>query len=208
MCGEFTSHRWVPQRRPMTRSFDVSFDMRLNKRLNKHSRHRWFEMPSCSLWRHYKRLSKHSRHRWFEMPSCPLWRHCNTLDMGHNKQAAKSLGHENYSQYRINTLRWRHNGNDSVSNHQPQDCLLNRLFGHRSKKTWKLRVTGFCVGNSPGTGEFPAQMASNAENVSIWWRHHDAFRFVAVTSRQCRGVSNHRSVECLPTAYSCWGLNK
>ena len=27
------------------------------------------------------------------------------------------------------------------------------------------------VGNSPGTGEFPAQMASNAENVSIWWRH-------------------------------------
>ena len=30
----------------------------------------------------------------------------------------------------------------------------------------------FLQGNSPGTGEFPAQMASNAENVSIWWRHH------------------------------------
>ena len=27
-------------------------------------------------------------------------------------------------------------------------------------------------GNSPGTGEFPAQMVSNAEKVSIWWRHH------------------------------------
>ena len=25
---------------------------------------------------------------------------------------------------------------------------------------------------SPGTGEFPAQMASNEENISIWWRHH------------------------------------
>ena len=24
------------------------------------------------------------------------------------------------------------------------------------------------------TGEFPAQRASNAENASIWWRHHDA----------------------------------
>ena len=35
-----------------------------------------------------------------------------------------------------------------------------------------LRVTGLCVGNSPGTCEFPAQMVSNAENVSIWWRHH------------------------------------
>ena len=40
-------------------------------------------------------------------------------------------------------------------------------------KTSKLRVTGLCGENSPETGEFPAQMASNAENVSIWWRHHD-----------------------------------
>ena len=57
-------------------------------------------------------------------------------------------------------LRWRHNVRDSVSNHQPHDCLLNRLFRRRSKKTSKLRVTGLCAGNSPGTGEFPAQMAS------------------------------------------------
>ena len=72
----------------------------------------------------------------------------------------------------VSSLRWRHNEHDSVSNHQPHDCLLNHLFGRWSKKTSKLRVTGLCVGNSPGTGEFPAQMASNAENVSIWWRLH------------------------------------
>ena len=71
-------------------------------------------------------------------------------------------------------LQWRHNGHDCASNHQPHHCLLKRFFGRRSKKTSKLRVTGLCVGNSPGTGEFPAQMASNAENVSIWWRHHGA----------------------------------
>ena len=70
------------------------------------------------------------------------------------------------------SLRWRHNGRDCVSNHQPHDWLLNRLFRHRSKKTSKLRVTGLCAVNSPGTGEFPAQRASYAENVSIWWRHH------------------------------------
>ena len=70
------------------------------------------------------------------------------------------------------SLRWRHNGHGSVSNHQSHDCLLNRLFRRRSKKTSKLRVTGLCAGNSPGTGEFPAQMANNAENGSIWWRHH------------------------------------
>ena len=70
------------------------------------------------------------------------------------------------------SLQWRHYGHDSVSNHQPHDCLLNRLFRRRSKKASKLRVTGLCAVNSPVTGEFPAQMASNAENVSIWWRHH------------------------------------
>ena len=36
----------------------------------------------------------------------------------------------------------------------------------------KLRVIGLQCGNSPVTGKFPAQGASNAENVSIWWRHH------------------------------------
>ena len=32
--------------------FDIFFDLRLNKRLSKHSRRRWFELPSCSLWCH------------------------------------------------------------------------------------------------------------------------------------------------------------
>ena len=70
-------------------------------------------------------------------------------------------------------LNWRHNERDGVSNHQPHDCLLNPLFRRKSKtKKSKLRVTGLCEGNSPVTGEFPAQRASNAANVSIWWRHH------------------------------------
>ena len=37
-------------------------------------------------------------------------------------------------------------------------------------------------GNSPVTGEFLAQMACNAENVSIWWRHHDASNFIEESS--------------------------
>ena len=59
------------------------------------------------------------------------------------------------------TLQWRHNGHDSVSNHQPHVCLLSRLFRRRSKKISKLRVTGLCAGNSPETGEL--HMASNAK---------------------------------------------
>ena len=55
----------------------------------------------------------------------------------------------------------------------------------RSKKTSKLRVTGLCAGNSPGTGEFPEQMASYAENVSIWWRHHGWPDDIHVRKRKC-----------------------
>ena len=72
------------------------------------------------------------------------------------------------------TSRWRHNGHDGIWNHQPHACLVNGLFRRRSKKTSKLRINGLCEGNSPETGEFSAQMASYAENVSIWWRHHEA----------------------------------
>ena len=71
------------------------------------------------------------------------------------------------------TLQWRHNGCDGVSNHHPPDCLLNRLFRCSLNKTPKLRATGLWEGNSPVTGEIPAQRASNAVNGSIWWRHHD-----------------------------------
>ena len=40
-----------------------------------------------------------------------------------------------------------HNERDSVSTHRRLDCLLNHLFRRKSKKTSKLRVTGFVRGN-------------------------------------------------------------
>ena len=100
--------------------------------------------------------------RWYTLPEI-VTMICDAVLLGCNVSDSQ----ESY------TLWWCHNERDSVSNHQPHDCLLNRLFRHRSKKTSKLRVTGLCAGNSPVTGEFPAQRASNAENVSIRWSHHD-----------------------------------
>ena len=55
----------------------------------------------------------------------------------------------------MTSLHWRHNDYGGVSNHQPHDCLLNRLFRRRLKKTSKLRVTGLCAGNSPGPVNSP-----------------------------------------------------
>ena len=108
---------------------------------------------------------------------------CNTIFLSNHHQRKTFLGwcwHANIHRYTcvtyvdtIQPLKWRHKERDGVSNHQPHACLLNRLFRHRSKKTSKLRVTGLCEVNSPVTGEFSAQRASNAEDVSIGWRHHD-----------------------------------
>ena len=77
----------------------------------------------------------------------------------------------------LHALRWRLNERDGASNHQPRDCLLDRLFRRRSKKTSKLCVTGRCTGNSPVAGEFHAQMTSIAENIFTFddvimgWEH-------------------------------------
>ena len=70
------------------------------------------------------------------------------------------------------SLRWRHKERFGVSNRQPHDCLLNRLFTRTSKKTSQRPVAGLCEGNSLVIDEIPAHRASNAENVSIWWRLH------------------------------------
>ena len=101
----------------------------------------------------------------------------------------------------ISTLHWRHNDHGGVSNHQPRAFLLNCLFGRRSKKTSNLRVAGLCVGNSPGTGEFPAQMASNEENDSNWWRHHgsrhsDRSPRLTIDHRFCRRMVADARVSC------------
>ena len=67
------------------------------------------------------------------------------------------------------TLQWRHNGRDGVSNHQPNACLIKRLFGRRSKKTSKLRITGLCVGNyiaGKNAFRFP-------DCVTLYFIHHD-----------------------------------
>ena len=168
VTGEFSTQR------PVTRSFDVLFDLPPNKHFGKQSRRQWFETLSRSLWRHCNHLPGHipcqqegcaetlNSFRWYTYVGYST--HCGGLVEHYILMALI---------YNLMfSLQWRHNGRDSVTNHQPHDCLLNRLFTHRSKKNSKLRVTGLCAWNAPVTGEFPAQMTSNAENVSIWWRHH------------------------------------
>ena len=83
------------------------------------------------------------------------------------------------------TLQLRHNGRDGVSLASP---LFTQPFIHtqineniKAPRHWPL------------WGEFPAQMASNAENVSIWWRHHEP----------CERTSREHKPPC---DYSCHGI--
>ena len=70
-----------------------------------------------------------------------------------------------------NTLQWSHNERDGVLS------LAFRWFAQpfdqaQIKENIKVRRHRLWWGNSPVTGEFPAQRASDADNVSISWRHH------------------------------------
>ena len=93
-------------------------------------------------------------------------------------QTVTSIGHR-FDAELVGRMSSRHHYNDVIMNTvASQITSLTIVYSivysrHISKKTSKLRVTGLWEGNSPVTGEFPAQRASNAENVSILWRHHD-----------------------------------
>ena len=101
-----------------------------------------------------------SGHNCYHIPLWTKWHHWKWSTKSHGTLENSSAA----------TLQWCHNEHGGISNHLY--CSLSHLFRHRSKKTSKRRVTGLCAGNSLVTGEFPVQRASNAENVSIWWRHH------------------------------------
>ena len=102
----------------------------------------------------------------------------------------------NHNKTKHKKLQWRHDEHVGDSNHQPSICLFNRLFRHRSKKTSKLRVAGLCEGNSHMTGEFLTQRTSNAEKVSVSWRHHSRAYFMGYILQYIPYRRVIKTVEC------------
>ena len=95
--------------------------------------------------------------------------------------------------YHVYEERCNHYNDVIMSAMAPQITSLTIVYStvhsgtYQRKKTSQLLVTGLCARNSPVTGEFPAQMASNAEKVSIWWRHHDIYQLCV------RYLTKHRA---------------
>ena len=122
------------------------------------------------------------------------FRHRSRLDLYHNLQWISA-----YCDWRGNLERhkvWFHYNDvimNTISSQITSPAIVYqtvRSGPDQRKHQSSIRVTGLCAGNSPGTGEFPIQMASNAANVSIWWRHHamitswngNAFLITGITS--------------------------
>ena len=160
-----------PSQRPVTRSFVFFFDLLLNKRLSKQSWGWWFETPSRSLWRHCDIKAVLNFNSTSAYCSSTPLQTLNILELEQecfiNPGWCQGQLCNRSLRYEV-TLRWRHNERDGVSNHQPPDCLLSRLFRRRSKKHQRTPSLAF-----EGTADFSTQRASNAGNVSIWWCHHD-----------------------------------
>ena len=81
-------------------------------------------------------------------------------------------------QYHSPTLQWRHNERNGVSNHRRLGGLLKRLFRRISKKHQSSASLAFvrAIHGWP-VNSLHKQMASNAKNVSLWWRHDVEARF-------------------------------
>ena len=140
--------------RPVTRSFDVFFFflLRLNKRLSKQSRRWWYEASSHSLWRHCD----------VEVPGSE-W----LTPALFNLLETSSLWDSARAHY-IDVIMTK-----MASQITNLTVVYSIVYsGADEKKHIKAPRHWPLWGEFTGTGEFPAQRASNAENVSIWWCHH------------------------------------
>ena len=71
------------------------------------------------------------------------------------------------------SLQWRHNGRNGVLNHQPHGFYSTVYSGADQRKHQSSVSPAFVWGIRRSPVNSPQKMASNAVNVSIWWRHHD-----------------------------------
>ena len=145
LYGEFTGE--FPSQRPVTRNFDVCFDLRLSKRLCKQSRGWWFETLSHSL-----------------------WRHCNDLVFP-QQESGRSVSTGDHC---------RDNGYHIIHH---SDVIMGAIASHITGLTivystiypsadQRKHQSSASLTFVRGIHRWPAQMSNNAENVTIWSRHH------------------------------------
>ena len=108
------------------------------------------------------------------------------------------------SQY-VDSLLWRHNECDSVSNHQPHDCLLNRHSDVDQRKHQSSALLALCARNSPGPVNSPHNGSVTRkmfpfDDVILWWW------FVAQKVYLCVSMSHAFWCSYNDATWECWCL--
>ena len=176
LCGEFTGHRWISSQRPVTRSFHVFFDLRLNKRLSKQPRGWWFETSSRWLWRHCSDFVQRA-HLCLSRTAVVSCTNICSIDFVRIWVKAKR-NKPRISITFAKSLMLHYNDviMSVVASQITSASIVCSTVGSggdqeniNAPRHWPL-----CT-EYTGDRWIPAHKASNAENVSIWWRHHGAF---------------------------------
>ena len=143
-------HHWTAHEQMSYRQWGTQSSVR--QHIHPYSEHLTFSITSTWLigsysyvrkW-HNKTVQSINQSIFFRVASLVHWQWCPSVTL----HIGQMHGSSNVGDTSNSPLQWRHNGRDSVSNHQPHDCLLDRLFRSRSKKISKLRVTGLCAGGN------------------------------------------------------------
>ena len=170
LCGEFTGPGEFPTQGPVTRSFDVFFDLHLNKRLSKQWWGWWFETLSRPLWRH--RNGEVSKYGLSESTACGNQTSVRMRAYVQISTRGKmgEVGGVGGGVY-VGDREWMSWG-DFIYTFMLDKLAAQYIFTRCCNahiQPFKFRTTRFCEGNH---NRFPSKRTSNAENVSIWLRHH------------------------------------
>ena len=120
------------------------------------------QLPKCDTW---KKLCTRSA-----LYCVLLWFGIGTWHKTEREPCAYSMTCNGY----LTVLSGLTSQRDGVSSHRRLDCLLNRLFRWRSKKTSKLGVTGLCEGwpvNSPRKHPVPRKMSPFDDIIMSQWMY-------------------------------------
>ena len=86
--------------------------------------------------------------------------------------------------YLTDSLQWRHNEGEDVSNHRRLDCLTKLCSGADQRKN--QNSLGVVRGIHRWPLNSPPFRTSDTENVSIWWRLH--VRFICGSNKTHEGM--------------------
>ena len=104
---------------------------------------------------------------------CPTLVSCAPRESLHSNHFCFTKPQQPITSYHtLKSFRWRHNGRGGVSNHQPHDCLLNRLYRRTSTRHQSCASLAFVWGIRRWPHKWPVtwKMFPFEDAIMVRWR--------------------------------------